>query len=69
MQAGDSERDMFEAELKILHRAAMRCQHACRLYGTCVKDGKLALVMKLCAPPRPSQPHALPLASHRTWPS
>eukprot|EP01052_Picozoa_sp_SAG31_P008380 SAG31_NODE_422_length_15859_cov_5.161865_8_plen_178_part_00 len=41
------ERDMFEKELKVLHRAATRCQHACRLHGTCVKDGKLALVMKL----------------------
>ena len=41
------ERDMFEKELKVLHRAATRCQHACRLYGTCVIDGKLALVMKL----------------------
>eukprot|EP01047_Picozoa_sp_COSAG01_P004245 COSAG01_NODE_139_length_24311_cov_75.405873_9_plen_326_part_00 len=47
VQTQAEERDMFEKELQVLHRAAMRCQHACRLYGTCVKDGKLALVMKL----------------------
>jgi hypothetical protein len=39
-----------------LHRAATRCQHACRLYGTCVIDGKLALVMKLYAQARPPGP-------------
>ena len=47
VQTQAEERDMFEKELQVLHRAAMRCQHACRLYGTCVKQGKLALVMKL----------------------
>lgn len=49
VQTQAEERDMFEKELQVLHRAAMRCQHACRLYGTCVKGGKLALVMKLYA--------------------
>lgn len=47
VQTQAEERDMFEKELQVLHRAAMRCQHACRLYGTCVKNGQLALVMKM----------------------
>ena len=49
VQTAAEERDMFEKELQVLHRAAMRCQHACRLYGTTVKQGKLCLVMKLYA--------------------